>query len=403
MKKSAAPLPPFRPPAVPLVTHDPYFSAWAFSETLNAEWFHHWTGAGRGICGLLRVDGRAWTFLGLNPVPGATAMEQRSLEVTPTRTIAVFAAGGIELTVTFCSPLLPHNLELLSRPVTYVTLALHATDGNAHAVQAFLGGTGEWATDQCEEAVTWARFQLPGLTVMSIGAANQQVLNRAGDNHRANWGQFYLAAPAGAGVSSAMGLSTDTRGTFAATGALPAADSLDLPRPVTDGWPGLNLAFDLGRVGKTAVSRFAMLAYDDLFALEYLHRRVRAWWRRDGQDAAGLLITAAADYARVTRPVPLLTPNSWLTCAPSAARNTPASARWPFASASRRTNWRRIRRFAALHVQGKFFKRLHQHRGRHLSVGAVFSPPQPRLAEGADYPHSRLRPFSALEIPLCPP
>src|SRR5438132_4943776 len=105
--------PAFRPPAVPLVTHDPYFSIWSMSNRLTDDWPKHWTGTVQGMCGLARIDGKPYRFLGPNTVP---AMNQVGLEVTPTRTIYRFEAGGVGLTLTFLSPLLPQDLDLMSRP-----------------------------------------------------------------------------------------------------------------------------------------------------------------------------------------------------------------------------------------------------------------------------------------------
>ncbi|MEJ7710703.1 MAG: DUF4964 domain-containing protein [Pyrinomonadaceae bacterium] len=41
-----------RPPAVPLVTHDPYFSVWSMSDKLTDETSKHWTGANQGMVGM---------------------------------------------------------------------------------------------------------------------------------------------------------------------------------------------------------------------------------------------------------------------------------------------------------------------------------------------------------------
>src|SRR3954453_4922632 len=47
-----------RPPAVPLVTHDPYLSGWSFSDHLYDDWSKHWTGRNYSMFGIVRVDGR---------------------------------------------------------------------------------------------------------------------------------------------------------------------------------------------------------------------------------------------------------------------------------------------------------------------------------------------------------
>ena len=55
------------------------------------------------------------------------------------------------------------------------------------------------------------------------------------------------------------------------------------------------MSLDLGPV-TAPVSRYLLLAYDDLYSIEYFQRRERAWWRRNGAEINDLLRSARHDH-----------------------------------------------------------------------------------------------------------
>src|SRR5271156_1944452 len=126
-----------RPPVVPLVTHDPYFSIWSMADRLTDVNTRHWTGVDQPLAGLIRIDNVAYRYMGADPrqVP---AMQQVSLEVTPLHTLYTFETAGIRLQVTFFTAALPNDLDALSRPVDYLTWNITSTDNRAHAVDLLL-------------------------------------------------------------------------------------------------------------------------------------------------------------------------------------------------------------------------------------------------------------------------
>lgn len=287
---------PLRPPAVPLVTHDPYFSVWSFRDTLTEDWTRHWTGAVQAMCGLCRIDGQPYRFLGLQPA-AAPPMAQVRREVWPTRTIYAFEAGNVRLTLTFLTPLLPADPDLLARPVTYVSCAAESLDGAPHDVRIYLDCSAEWAVDRPDQEVNASRSRLPGLSLLRVASHEQDVLGRSGDNLRIDWGCFYVVAPTDDGQSDVIAGHDAARAAFVRGGALPDSDDLRFPRPVRDDWPVLACVFDLGRVGRAPVERRLMLVYDDRFCIEYFQRRLRPWWRRAGAELDALLSQAHREYA----------------------------------------------------------------------------------------------------------
>jgi hypothetical protein len=286
-----------RPPATPLVVHDPYFSVWSMSDRLTEEPTKHWTGTEQPLTVLVRIDGKPYRCAGGQPryAPATPPMNQVRRQVTPTRTVYGFEEAGIRLDMTFLTPALPDDLEVLSRPVTYLTWEARSTDGREHDVSIYFDAGAQLAVNTPEQRVVWSRVKIPGLDVIRMGTAEQPVLAKSGDNLRIDWGYLYVAAPDGAGFELAA-VNQLARGRFITLGALPETDDLEPPAQTSRNQAVLAAAITLRSVGAASVSRHLMLAYDDLFSIQYFHRNLRPYWARNGSTAGDLLQAAHRDY-----------------------------------------------------------------------------------------------------------
>src|SRR5580698_4448509 len=89
-----------RPPAVPLVTFNPYLSIWSEADHLTDDATRHWTHREQALDSLIRVDGTSYRLMGTEPkvVP---ALPQVGLQVFPIRSVYEFDNGHIHVTMTF--------------------------------------------------------------------------------------------------------------------------------------------------------------------------------------------------------------------------------------------------------------------------------------------------------------
>src|SRR5580658_2927718 len=184
-----------RPPAVPLIANDPYFSVWSMADRLTDVTTQHWSGSPQPMTGLVRIDGHVFRWMGLSPrrargKPVIDAMPQTSVDVTPLQSKYRFRGAGVELRVTFFTPLFPQDLDVLSRPVTYLTWEAVSTDGAAHQVDVLVDVDPLIAVDEPAQPVVWGRSQVGSLTSLNVGTRDQATMHQSGDRVRIDWGYF---------------------------------------------------------------------------------------------------------------------------------------------------------------------------------------------------------------------
>lgn len=296
-----------RPPAVPLVVHNPYFSIWSMADHLTDTVTEHWTGAPQSLVSIVRIDGKPYRIMGGpyrtggNRQGGIPALEQQSVRVFPTRTIYDFTGAGIKLQLTFLTPALAYNLNLLARPVTYISWSAQSGDGNTHEVEVYFSASGQLAVNTPTQEVNASRLKFSGHAALRIGTTEQPVLQKKGDDLRIDWGYLYATADQESGTDEAISDERNAQSEFLTTGQIPDNDSFDLPRQAGErGGPALIFRLSLGRVATQPVQRYLILAYDEIYSIRFMDRLLRPYWRRNGITMPDLLATSLHDYPSIS-------------------------------------------------------------------------------------------------------
>jgi len=242
--------------------------------------------------------GGAWLDAGLVEKvvdPAAVAVkeaEQKSVTIQATQTKYAFTCGKVDLSLTFTSPLLPNDLDQLSRPVSYVSVSVQSNDGAKHNVQVYFGASTDIAVNTPAQPVKADRYTAEGLAILKAGTVEQPVLKKKGDDLRIDWGYMYVAA-AGKNIAQSISTTVAPASLFAGTGSAPSQQGKQL-------W--LNTVANLGQVAGTAREQVFLVGYDDIYAIQYFHQDLRALWRdKPGASIEKELAAASAGYEDVIK------------------------------------------------------------------------------------------------------
>ncbi|MFV0591739.1 MAG: glutaminase domain-containing protein [Draconibacterium sp.] len=230
----------------------------------------------------------------------ATTAVQNSVEVTATQTKYNFSCGPVDLNLTFTSPLLPDDLDLLSRPVNYITYQLTSTDKKEHEVAIYFETTPEWAVNEPSQEVAVNKGSFGDLSYIKAGTTEQPVLKKKGDNVRIDWGYFYMVAQKQSGVSVQLNDYIQSKANFAKGKTAAGVDSYTVKMGKT--MPAMSISESFGKVGPKASEGYIMLAYDDLESIQYFGDNLKGWWTKGGKVSIENALTAAAsDYKDIVK------------------------------------------------------------------------------------------------------
>jgi len=429
-------------PAYPLITHNPYFCVWSFTDELNASSTKHWTGTSQSLIGLIKVDGKTYRFLGevdkaaetvlpsgdeaaytskyteqtpadgwmnasyddskwktgtggfsddeesgktiwkshdlwmrrsftLNSIPerkmylrlfhddnvevylngekiyscdcwnnsakdlpledavkaklvkgknvlaihvantaGGQGLDvglsvdpkpdaamssillakQTALNMNATQTAYTFTCGAVDLDVTFTSPLLINDLDIMTMPVSYISFKAKSNDSAQHTAQLYFGASTDLAVNVPSQQVTASQYTNGDLSLLKAGTVAQPVLQKKGDNLRIDWGYVYVAAPLSSKSKQSI--------TSIDAGLTEFVSNASAVKNATTGKQlMLNTIFPSEKIGSDATEKFVMVGYDDLYAVQYFNQNLKSWWKlKEGATIEKVLNSAYANY-----------------------------------------------------------------------------------------------------------
>jgi len=214
--------------------------------------------------------------------------QQTSVTIKATQTIYNFTCGGINLAVTFTSPLIINNLAVMSRPVSYVTFKATSKDGKAHATQVYFGTSTDLAANTSAQEIETSKASSNGLTFLKAGTIEQPILKKKGDDLRIDWGYLYVAAPAG--ENAVQTVTANNKGLLSFAGNMVTMEYVDKGKHLT-----LNTAIDMGSVTTTPAERFIMFGYNELYSIQYFGDNLKPWWKETTSMSFEELLQKSAD------------------------------------------------------------------------------------------------------------
>ena len=220
---------------------------------------------------------------------------QKSVNLLPTQTWYTFECGPVTLELIFTAPVLLDDLNLMSRPVNYITWQVKSNDETEHSVQIYVEATPEWAVNTINQPVKSERFLENGITYLKTGTIEQPVLGKKGDDIRIDWGYLYLAGKTDSTTTMSIGDPADLKKEFIENGALGNSIDENLSSRMYLQMTGLSVADDLGNVGSKPSSGYMMIGYDDIYSIQYFSENLPGYWKNNGAVDIKKAITMAAD------------------------------------------------------------------------------------------------------------
>ncbi|KAH7070619.1 glutaminase A [Paraphoma chrysanthemicola] len=225
------------PPVLPLVVRNPYLSTWLQNarEEPWSKWPMFWTGAelGFGVLAALPDTHQVFPLLGRphdslehdgkDYTVAFPAYEGAKYDASTTNLTYTLrtpkklaAAGNVQITLSFLSPITPTSTLRQAIPAAYLTVYVQG----GVDVDIYVDVNGQWVSGKPDSLIEWAlaeqRGSTEGLKTWMVKRQVEQLFTETDD--QSEWGQLHFTGPGGAHHES--GTSSHLRQRFARTGTL---------------------------------------------------------------------------------------------------------------------------------------------------------------------------------------
>lgn len=228
------------------------------------------------------TTGGAYTDFGVYknvamPMQNMQMAEQKSVDVLATNTYYTFKCGPVELDLVFTAPQIINDYDLLSSPINYISYQIRSTDKKTHDVQFFLAASPLIAVNKPTQAVESSIEIKKGIKYLKTGTIEQPILAKKGDHICIDWGYFYMSNANG---NICLGKEDVVKAEFAKSGVLPTGENRVVSRKPSE-MPTLAYVHNFGNV--VTASSYALVGYDEVQDIEYMHKRYKGYWAHDGK------------------------------------------------------------------------------------------------------------------------
>lgn len=212
---------------------------------------------------MVRVDGQTYSLFGCpDPVSGVREASVDGSIYTPTHTVFTLTAGNVTFDLDFFSPVSPSDLIRQSLPFSYLTVSATSNNGG-HSVQIYSDIDNSWAGQfGVNVATAWNySYASNGATTYTITPLGGAEFSEVSD--MAQWGTAVYAVQSNDKLTSEVGLGSDKRSEFVATGSLSSNSTWSTGSVVSFAQdlgsitgPGTNTTFVLGFVRDNDINYF---------------------------------------------------------------------------------------------------------------------------------------------------